>query len=217
MLVSMSGSRSPSPPPGPPRRARRTAARPEPESTAVPAELELPLEFANTLDVEDLLDMFTSAAALDTWLSARRLVASGTKASRRDLAAAIELRDALRRVLLAHNGVPLTPDDRDNVNRVLARLPLDVQIDATGEPRVEPRGDGVTAALGRIVADVARARLLGTWDRLKLCPAEDCLWAFFDASKNRSRRWCSMNVCGNRTKTREYRRRQGDGHAHTGR
>jgi len=75
-------------------------------------------------------------------------------------------------------------------------------------PRVEAQGDGITAVLARVVCDVARARTLGTWDRLKLCPAEDCLWAFFDSSKNRSRRWCSMNVCGNRTKTRSYRRRR---------
>jgi len=40
----------------------------------------------------------------------------------------------------------------------------------------------------------------------------DCQWAFYDRSKNRSGRWCSMRTCGNRTKTRAYRtrRRAGD-------
>jgi predicted RNA-binding Zn ribbon-like protein len=175
---------------------------------ALPKELELPLAFVNTLDVEESRDEFGNAEALRVWLERHELLAHDARVSRRELALAIELRDALRRTFLAHSGVPLPSEELETVNRALARLPLDIQIDATGAPRVEPSGEGVAAALGRVLCDMARARTLGTWDRLKLCPAEDCLWAFFDSSKNRSRRWCSMNVCGNRTKTREYRRRR---------
>jgi predicted RNA-binding Zn ribbon-like protein len=173
----------------------------------LPAELELPLAFVNTLDVEESRDEFGSAEAFRAWLAGRGLVAGDITVTRRELALAIELRDALRRVFLAHSGAPFSSEELAAVNRVLARVPLDVQVDAAGAPDVEPRGDGVAAALGQIVCDVSRARTSGTWNRLKLCPAEDCLWAFFDSSKNRSRRWCSMDVCGNRTKTREYRRR----------
>jgi predicted RNA-binding Zn ribbon-like protein len=175
---------------------------------ALPRELELPLAFVNTLDVEEARDEFGSAEALRGWLTARGLVTSDTRVTRKELGLAIELRDALRRTFLAHSGRPLASEELEIVNDVFARLPLDVQIDAVGAPRVEPRGEGVAAALGEVVCDMNHARNNGTWDRLKLCPAEDCLWAFFDASKNRSRRWCSMNVCGNRTKTREYRRRR---------
>ena len=174
---------------------------------SLPSELELPLAFVNTLDVEETRDEFGSAEALRTWLVGRRLLAADDRVSRRDLASAIELRDALRRIFLAHSGVALPNEELDAVNQALARIPLDVQVDADGAPHFEPRGEGVAAVLGRVVCDVTRARTLGTWNRLKLCPAEDCLWAFFDSSKNRSRRWCSMDVCGNRTKTREYRRR----------
>jgi predicted RNA-binding Zn ribbon-like protein len=174
---------------------------------SLPSELELPLAFVNTLDVEETRDEFGSAEALRTWLVGRGLLAADDRVSRRDLASAIELRDALRRIFLAHSGVALPNEELDAVNQALARIPLDVQVDADGAPRFEPRGEGVAAVLGLVVCDVTRARTLGTWDRLKLCPAEDCLWAFFDSSKNRSRRWCSMDVCGNRTKTREYRRR----------
>jgi predicted RNA-binding Zn ribbon-like protein len=49
----------------------------------------------------------------------------------------------------------------------------------------------------------------GTWDRLKVCPDDDCAWVFYDESRNRSRRWCSMNACGNRHKVRAYRDRLG--------
>jgi predicted RNA-binding Zn ribbon-like protein len=47
----------------------------------------------------------------------------------------------------------------------------------------------------------------GTFARLKSCRNHDCRWAFYDYSKNRSASWCSMQLCGNRTKTRAYRRR----------
>jgi predicted RNA-binding Zn ribbon-like protein len=174
----------------------------------LPSELELPLAFVNTLDVEDALDRFGSPAALRSWLVDRGLVGPETRVTRRELGLAIELRDALRRTFLTHSGIDPSTPELAAVNRVLDRFPVSVRVDATGAPHVEPRGAGVVGALGRVVSDMSAAQARGTWDRLKLCPAEDCLWAFFDASKNRSRRWCSMNVCGNRTKTREYRRRR---------
>ncbi|MEU4242496.1 CGNR zinc finger domain-containing protein [Actinoplanes sp. NPDC026619] len=49
----------------------------------------------------------------------------------------------------------------------------------------------------------------GGWNRLKLCSAADCRWAFYDTSRNGGGRWCSMEACGNRNKTRAYRRRNG--------
>jgi predicted RNA-binding Zn ribbon-like protein len=51
----------------------------------------------------------------------------------------------------------------------------------------------------------------GTFQRLKVCANEACQLTFFDSSKNRSGRWCSMSRCGNRMKGRAYRRRQGRG------
>lgn len=41
--------------------------------------------------------------------------------------------------------------------------------------------------------------------RVTRCSGEGCAWLFVDASKNRSRRWCDMSVCGNRAKARRYR------------
>ncbi len=47
-------------------------------------------------------------------------------------------------------------------------------------------------------------------DRVRLCSAEDCDWLFLDSSRNRSRRWCDMAVCGNRSKVRRFRQTQQD-------
>ena len=46
-----------------------------------------------------------------------------------------------------------------------------------------------------------------SWPRLKACPAEDCHWAFYDHSRNRSGTWCEMGECGNRAKARRFRER----------
>lgn len=45
-------------------------------------------------------------------------------------------------------------------------------------------------------------------DRLKECPGEHCGWIFIDASKNRSRTWCSMKTCGNAAKVKRFREKQ---------
>ena len=56
----------------------------------------------------------------------------------------------------------------------------------------------------------ATERLLGSNDlnRLRACESPECRWLFLDSSKNHTRRWCDMKVCGNRVKARRYRERQ---------
>ena len=80
-----------------------------------------------------------------------------------------------------------------------------------GLVRVELHGGVPTLVaadpVGAVLAASARLAVLGDWDRVKICPADSCRWAFFDHSRNRSRTWCSMRVCGNRTKARNWRER----------
>jgi predicted RNA-binding Zn ribbon-like protein len=70
-----------------------------------------------------------------------------------------------------------------------------------------PQAPDVEGALGRVLAVAFTAMLDGTWLRLKVCRNHACRWSFYDYSRNRSASWCSMQLCGNRTKTRSYRRR----------
>ena len=84
---------------------------------------------------------------------------------------------------------------------------LVLRFDSSGSVRLEAAATGVEAALGRLAAIAAAAMTDGTWRRLKTCRADRCGWAFYDHTRNHSRLWCSMAVCGNRTKARSYRRR----------
>ena len=45
-------------------------------------------------------------------------------------------------------------------------------------------------------------------DRVRACANHDCGWLFLDLSRNRSRKWCDMNTCGNRAKVRRFRERE---------
>jgi predicted RNA-binding Zn ribbon-like protein len=88
-----------------------------------------------------------------------------------------------------------------------AAAPVVILVEPDG-PRLEPAVGGVPGALARLLAIVHAAMAEGTWARLKACPAHDCLWAFYDRSRNRSGHWCSMAVCGNRAKARNFRQRR---------
>jgi predicted RNA-binding Zn ribbon-like protein len=173
---------------------------------AAPGELELVRAFVNTLDVEDGVDELDSPRALATWLWDRGLL-RGRGATQADLANARRLREALRALLLANNGVSTRKEAALTLSRTAARARLVFRFDPDGGVHVEPTAAGVDAALGRIVAVVSAAMGAGTWSRLKACRAEECGWAFYDHARNRSRHWCSMAVCGNRTKAKVYRRR----------
>ena len=83
-----------------------------------------------------------------------------------------------------------------------AGFTLDLEV-----PALAPSATGVDGLLGRVLAVAYGAMVDGSWSRLKACRNHGCRWAFYDYSRNRSASWCSMQLCGNRTKTRAYRRR----------
>jgi len=69
------------------------------------------------------------------------------------------------------------------------------------------RRGGVVGAVGTLLASAFLAELDGSWARLRHCSNPECESVFYDRSKNRSGRWCSMRSCGNQAKVRAYRER----------
>lgn len=164
--------------------------------------------FINTRDIEDGADDLTDPAALTAWLREQDLLVGAARADGPALGRARALREALRDLVAAHNALPADVDAAtEDVNEAAARARLAPRIDAAGTSRLVPEATGVDAALGRIVAAVHEAVQDGTWVRLKACERGHCRWAFYDASRNRSGRWCSMAVCGSREKSRRAYRR----------
>jgi predicted RNA-binding Zn ribbon-like protein len=73
------------------------------------------------------------------------------------------------------------------------------------------RAAPVEAALGPIALAAVRLFTEGDFHRIRECGGHACGWLFYDRSKNNRRRWCEMEVCGNRAKQRRLAaRRRGD-------
>jgi predicted RNA-binding Zn ribbon-like protein len=182
-----------------------TTAQPG-ERAPAPGVLSLIQDFVNSRNLEAGTDRLVDAGALQQWLLERGLIAKADRVSDADLRDALELREALRAVLLAHNGVAVPVDEARAFERIAAGSPLRAQIGEGGVVQLAPAAAGAAGALARLVGIAANATVDGTWQRLKACRGDDCHWAFYDHSKNRSGHWCTMRLCGTRTKMRRYRR-----------
>lgn len=122
-------------------------------------------------------------------------------------AGALALRRALRNLVSASEE-GLSPEDAEVIDRLAVEAGLHPHFHAGGVPTLEPRGEGVAAALGRLIAIAFLATFDGSFEHLKLCADPTCRAVFYDRSRNRSGKWCSMEVCGNRAKVRAWRARQ---------
>ncbi len=118
------------------------------------------------------------------------------------------MREALRNLLLANNGGTLDAEAITTLNTTASSDRLWVRFDPNGLAQLEPAASGVAGALSQLLAIVFSAMADGTWARLKACRNEVCRYVFYDYSKNRTGRWCTMAICGHRLKTRTYRQRQ---------
>lgn len=140
-------------------------------------------------------------AALATRL--RRSAGSDPRRASSVLKRARALREAVYRLF---TGSEPRAEDLDLLSEEASR--------AAAQRRVVAGPDGYayawpeTGALDRILWPVAwaAADLLTSPDRarVKECASHDCSWLFLDMSRNHSRRWCDMKVCGNRAKARRF-------------
>ena len=184
------------------------------------------LDFANTASgrgTDSALEHLQNYQDLLTWCvhsgrlgsgTGRRLAALASDASadaKAVLRRGLDLREAIRDLALAlSRQVP--------PNSVCAAIVANEAAMAIGRTTFVVGNDRAgwdwpddTDDLARPLWPIARSAfvLLESADRrrLKLCPSPDCGWVFLDRSKNNSRRWCDMRVCGNRDKARRHYRR----------
>src|SRR6266571_1144043 len=166
---------------GPFRRTGGGAERPEgddqemttAETTTeenVPAELQPIRDLVNTFDLEDRVEQLTDPSVLRDWLVEHELLAPATPVSAADLAATIELREALRAILRVNDGHPVEAEAVEVVNRAAGELPLQLRFAPDGEPVLGPRPDGVRGALAAMLAGIALAKAQGTWAGSKCAP-----------------------------------------------
>jgi predicted RNA-binding Zn ribbon-like protein len=183
------------------------------------------LDFANTLDwrtSKNPQELIPNYEALLKWSARRGTLATAAigrlrahAADRQDaaqsvMAEAYSLRAEIWRAAESLRGgeaIDLKP-----INRVLATLPRQPRlIPHAGMYVYDLKGSGIREPLWPVLWSLTA--LLASWDstRVGCCQAEGCGWFFVDESPNRSRLWCSSEVCGNRERARRaYAKRRAD-------
>lgn len=151
-------------------------------------------------------EVLHSPADLATWAERSRLTPTPELAiSAADVTHARHLRDALFRVVIQRP----EPGDLATINDTAAHPALVPAIGADG--RRHWAGTSTGTQLLATVARDAIDLLTGPFShRVRTCAADNCSLVYVDTSRPGSRRWCSMDRCGNRHKVRTLRARRTD-------
>jgi len=173
-------------------------------------------DFLNSLDLRSYVhkgvalsenDELATTVRLADWMSARKLLKAGSRVKREEHSKAIKLREALRSFF------QMPPDARlddlsanARLNKLFLDFALVMNLSKSLEQPLRPAPG--SSILSLIVAEFSRLAESNQLDRMKMCASDQCHWIFYDVSKPGNRRWCSSERCGNREKTRTYRRRR---------
>ena len=191
-------------------------------ATVVAARRDLCLDFANTLfwrgsareetmrGFPDLISWCANSGLLDREAADRIARWSERRADEaaeifRD---AIDAREVIFRILFAI-AEGRTPDATDvaALNRALERAPVRRALayrDGGFGWRMEAAAAQASSILAPVLWSAADLIVGGDRARLRRCANNKCLWLFLDESRNGSRRWCSMQACGNRAKAHRH-------------
>ena len=184
---------------------------------------QLALDFVNTRPVQngEPMELLPDFPALLRWFQAANLLTSREVANlhqhwgqsiraRHVLEAMRALRERLRKEILSwEGGSAVHHSTVDELNRLMAEHPMLTRLKEKGhspstELRFEPhQPEDLFAPLAH-----SAAMLFANVDRNRVRKCDQCVLHFYDTSKKGTRRWCSMQLCGNRLKVAAYAARQ---------
>jgi predicted RNA-binding Zn ribbon-like protein len=183
------------------------------------------LDFANTIDGRPTarpLEHLETYADLVAWAEqagaftaeeARRLRRAAErrpKQAQAVLRRARALREGLFRAfsaVAAGERAPAGALDRLNAALGAALRGPEIAVTPRGYALRWPRTESLDAVLGLVARSAAALLVSEERPRVRECASSACAWLFLDHSRNGSRRWCDMTVCGNRAKARRHRQR----------
>jgi len=182
----------------------------------------LALDFLNTRPIQngEAIELLSDFGALLRWFQAAGLLSTREMANlqlqgelvtaRRALEAMRPFREKLRKEVLAwEGGAHVHRSTVEELNQLMAAHPMLSKLEATGNvpfmgPWFEPLlPEDLFAPLAH-----SAAKLFAEADRNRVRKCGQCVLHFYDTSKKGTRRWCSMQLCGNRLKVAAYAARQ---------
>jgi predicted RNA-binding Zn ribbon-like protein len=150
-----------------------------------------------------------SEGDLDNWLLTTFDADSHLAATHEDLAQAIELREAIFLTIRANTEDRVPSNDHlTRINAVAAETPLTPVFEAGPAGHRWQAPIRPAAALSTIARDAIDLLTGPTASRVRECANPKCELVFVDLSPPGARRWCAMQRCGNRSKTKAYRARR---------
>jgi predicted RNA-binding Zn ribbon-like protein len=174
-------------------------------------EIDLLVDFVNTRDVEEETDSIAEPAQLTEWI-AERTGEPLPELQSDDVRRVQGLRESLRALMRANNGGRLREADLAALRAAAERSRFRLAFDPDdGGLELTPARADLSGFESSLLLALEHLQCHEIWPRLKACTDDGCQWAFYDTTRNRSRTWCSMDVCGNRQKTKRYRKRKGTG------
>jgi len=167
---------------------------------AAPGDLALLEGFLNTWSGELSIEDFGTVSDTEKWLRQFGLWMGSKKLTATHREKIIQFRECLRAWILDNSSTqPLAASLSDVV--------FHAEIDE-GMLSFKAVGDPYQFLVGSLAKAISASQNAGTWDRFKCCELPTCGWAFYDSTRSRTKRWCSMKTCGSRHKAREYYKRK---------
>jgi predicted RNA-binding Zn ribbon-like protein len=179
------------------------------ETKPAPGALRRVQGLINTIDRESGQDRLANVDDARPWLVANGLLATDALPAPDELRLLREVREALRGLIIHNTGGPVpAPTSTAPLRDIASEVAVRAAVESDGTVTLAPVGDSVQARLLGLLLVVQDAQRDGTWTHLKACANDDCLWAFYDRSRNHGGTWCDMASCGNKLKNRDFRARQ---------
>ena len=166
------------------------------------------LDFAGTLKYRRSAreELLTGPGRLSEWAVQAGMVDAAIVVTEDDLAAAIELREAIYRVVTARlEHRPLQVADVDLLNERASQPRLTPRLDSTGSTSRDGTASQLLASLAADLLDLLAA---GGIKNVKGCAHPNCTRLYLDSSRAKNRHWCGMGTCGNKVKVQAFRARQ---------
>jgi predicted RNA-binding Zn ribbon-like protein len=166
------------------------------------------LDFVGTLKYRRSAreELLTEPDLLSAWAIQAGLADAAFAVTEEDLAGAIELREAIYRVVIARlEDRPLEVADVDLINAHASQPRLTPRLVPTGSTS---RDGTASQLLATLAADLLDLLAGGDIDNVKGCAHPNCTRLYLDSSRAKNRHWCGMGTCGNKVKVQAFRARQ---------
>jgi predicted RNA-binding Zn ribbon-like protein len=151
-------------------------------------------------------ELLTEPALLSDWAVQAGLLDGAVAVTDDDLAAAIELREAVYRTIVARlDGHRPQPADVELLNERASQPQLTPRLLRTGATCREGTPAQLLASLAADLLDLLAGPDI---ENVKRCAHPKCTRLYLDASRAKNRQWCGMGTCGNRAKVQAFRARQ---------